>query len=351
MKYAANLAKHLVHRDKLNSYNFPEIVVKPTYSEKPAVYKPFFVPTLCEFLNDDSVTHKIVMGPYGSGKTSAFVNAILRDAMLMPKCDDGTRKYKIALIRNTAGQLETTTLNTWLFWMQGLPSPRRNKKPQLTYSYQFRDKDGPVHLDVLFLALDRDTDVSKLDSLEITSAYFNELRHIPKKIFDTVLSRIGRYPAKIEFMNTFEEIYKDSPIDDQRVLFEEWNPYKSRVYADTNAPKNNHWIAELEKKDLKDMKIYHQPPALISLGKEGWKINSKADNLAFVGRKYYLDMIDRGEEFIKVYAQGLYGTVVDGKPVYPYYNDDIHSKDDVTLIEGETVIVGCDYGIDYCSIL
>lgn len=329
---------------KLNKDNFIEILTKNDF-EKPVVYDTSYVPSLCSFLNDDSVPHKIVMGAYGSGKTSGFVNAILRDAILMPFCDDGVRRYKVALIRNTAGQLETTTLNTWLYWTQGLPSPYRNKKPQLTYSYSFRDKEGEIKLDVIFLALDRDSDVSKLDSLEITSAYFNELRHIPKKIFDAVMGRIRRYPPKLEFIQQFEEEYKDNSINERKKLLEKWCPYIPRVYADTNAPKNNHWIAELEKKTLKNMKVYHQPPALIREKNGDWEVNENADNLAWQSHEYYLDMIDRGEEYIKVYAQGLYGTVVDGKPVYPYYNDDLHSIDDLPLIEYEPIIIGCDYGI------
>jgi hypothetical protein len=56
-------------------------------------------------------------------------------------------------------------------------------------------------------------------------------------------------------------------------------------------------------------------------------------------------MIPRGDEYIKVYAQGLYGTTIDGKPVYPYYKDEFHSAENLPLIEYEPLIIGCDYGI------
>ncbi len=329
----------------LNDHNFLDILSNP-HIECPK-YNPDYVPALKKILNDDAKPRKIVMGPYGSGKTSGIINAIMRDAVLMPICDDGIRKCKVAFVRNTSGQLETTTLNTWLFWAQKLPSPHRNKKPQLIYSYRFRDKFGPVHLDILFLALDRDADISKLDSLEISHVYFNELRHIPQRIFDTVQSRIGRYPSKTEFYNQFSEEFEDFDEETREKLFRKWSPYEPKLYADTNAPKNRHWIAELEKKKFKKIKIYHQPPALLKNDKNEYVINPKADNLACagMGESYYLDMVDRGEEFLKVYALGLYGTVVDGKSVYPLYNDDFHSIDDIPISLNSNIYVGCDYGI------
>lgn len=329
----------------LNQHNFLDILSNPDM-ECP-FYNPDYVPYLKKFLNDETKPRKIIIGPYGSGKTSGIVNAVIRDAVLMPICDDGVRKCKVAFIRNTSGQLETTTLATWLFWAQRLPPPHRNKKPQLIYSYRFNDQFGPIYLDILFLALDREADISKLDSLEISHVYFNELRHIPKKIFDTVQSRIGRYPSKTEFYNQFIEEFSDFDEETTGILFKKWSPYEPKLYADTNAPKHRHWIAELEKKNLKKIKIYHQPSALLKNDNNEYVINPKADNLACagMGESYYLDMIDRGEEFVKVFAQGLYGTVVDGKSVYQLYNDDLHSVDDIPISLNSNIYIGCDYGI------
>lgn len=357
MKYLNKLSKYMAYSQnfekehvKLNKHGFLDIF--PATTDPIPKYNPLFVPHLCEFVNDTSKPIKIIMGPYGSGKTSCIINTILRDAVLSPLCDNGSRKYKIALIRNTAAQLETTTLSTWLFWTRGLPEPHRNKKPQLIYSYHFNDGKGEIYLDALFLALDREADISKLDSLELTSAYFNELRHIPHKIFDTIQSRIGRYPSKSEFFRQFDEEFGEYSDEEKMMLFQKWRPFEPTVYADTNAPKNRHWIAELEKNhDLKKVKVYHQPPALIKNTNGEYIINKEADNLVFEGEQYYLDMIDRGEEFIKVYAQGKYGTVVDGKSVFPYYNDELHSADDITLIPEEIVYLGCDYGIICPAIL
>jgi len=300
-------------------------------------YNPSFVKTLTACLNDKRSTKKIIMGPYGSGKTSGITHQMLKDVIMMTPCDDGVRRYKWAIIRNTAGQLETTTLKTWEFWTQGLPAPHRRSKPQLTYTYNFNDEDGQIDLEVIFLALDRVDDVKKLDSLEITSAYINELRHMPKTIFDVIQSRIKRYPAKIEFLKRYKDLKIKTP-------FKDWDPYVPLLYADTNPPKNRHWIEQIDKDETSKILVYHQPPALIQNKDKKWIVNDAADNIEFQGRNYYLDMIDRGEEFIKVYGQGKYGTIVDGRQVYPNYNDDLHSIEDIPVEKNEPIFLGIDYG-------
>jgi len=309
-------------------------------------YNPDYVPSLKYLLNDQSVSKKIIIGPYGSGKTSGCINKLLGDSIEMPFCDDGVRRSKWAIVRNTAGQLETTTLRSLNYWFSGLPVPKRKSKPQLTYQYNFRDNRGLVEMEIVFLALDRIDDIRKLDSFELTGVYFNELRHIPKLIFDTMQSRIGRYPPKLNFIQKFENDNKDLKGKEKQKKFNNWMPYIPKLYADTNPPKNKHWIQVLEdtRPDNKLM-VYHQPPALLKTEHGDWVVNEEADNIAFVGEEYYREMIGRGEEFIKVYGQGKYGTIVDGKPVYANYNDDIHSVDDIGIDSNEPIYMGWDFGL------
>ena len=42
----------------------------------------------------------------------------------------------------------------------------------------FNDGHGPISIHVIFIALDRPKDVKRLDSLNCTSGYVNELRYI-----------------------------------------------------------------------------------------------------------------------------------------------------------------------------
>jgi hypothetical protein len=318
-------------------------------------YSPHDVPAIWDILKK-SVRIPIVIGPYNSGKSSAIMQAILRDVMTIPACDSGVRKSKWAFIRNTAGDLETTTLQTWLFWANKvLPPPVRSKKPILTYTYKFRDTKGRVELTCVFLGLDREDDFNKLASLELTGAYINELQFIPRLIFTTLQDRIGRFPAKGEFLGMFEAEYpelKDINFEqpEEKKLyndtFAEWFPYTRKLYADTNAPETDHWIPLLiEQKDLPAIKVYHQPPGLLQNKNKEWYKNTEADNRINQDPNYYIDMLQHGEEYARVYACGKYGTVVDGKAVFSNYNDDFHSSWDVPINDKEIFWLGADYGI------
>jgi hypothetical protein len=334
----------------LNEYGFLDIV-----NRTQPQYNPSYVKYLANYLSDEAEKVKIIIGPYGSGKTSGIINQILVDAVMITPCDDGVRRSRWAIVRNTAAQLDTTVLKSWLFWTEGLPRPYSNKRHYTTYNYVFNDDLGEIQCEVIFIPLDRVDDIRKLDSLELTGCYFNELRHIPKSIFEVIQSRMPRYPEKISFIQLFEKTFTESrkmSKEDRNKLFSKWKPYQSKVYCDTNPPKVRHWIQEIELLNdddqnmlPKEAAIYHQPPALVQTKEKKWVINREADNLMFVGEQYYLDMIPRGEEFIKVYAQGKYGTIVDGKPVYENYNDDLHSIEEIPINRFEPIYMGWDFGM------
>ena len=55
-------------------------------------------------------------------------------------------------------------------------------------------KQDGVELEVMFIALDRPDDLRKLLSLELTGAWINEAREIPKAILDGLTARVGRFP-------------------------------------------------------------------------------------------------------------------------------------------------------------
>ena len=50
-----------------------------------------------------------------------------------------------------------------------------------------------VELEVIFLALDKQEDVKKLLSLELTGVWINEAREIPKSIVDACTMRVAAF--------------------------------------------------------------------------------------------------------------------------------------------------------------
>lgn len=287
-------------------------------------------------LYNNSARIKIIIGPYSSGKTSSLCNMILSKANSMPICSDGIKRYKITIIRNTSIELYSTTYQTFEQWTGLLPSNSKTKKP-LETRLRFCNEDNEiVEIWAIFLALDREDDIKKVKSLETTDAMFNELSEINKQIFDHIDQRIGRYPAKESFNHLYN---KDRDGD-----YDKWFPYSRNIFADTNAPDGDHWIPLLEEKNHDFLAIYHQPAALIKDDNRKWIVNKNAENISKNHPDYYLSMIAKGEEFVRVYACGEYGLAVDGKRIYQGYNDDLHSVQRIDINKEETLLIGVDYG-------
>uniref|UniRef100_A0A6M3J1C3 Putative terminase n=1 Tax=viral metagenome TaxID=1070528 RepID=A0A6M3J1C3_9ZZZZ len=228
-------------------------------------------------------------------------------------------------MRNTYGDLEATSLKTWLEWFDTLGIVKRRLAPRLNYTHTFNDGKGPIELELMFIALDRPDDVRKLKSLELTGVYLNELSEIPQAALVHFKSRVNRFPAERDCNEN----------------------YWSGIIADTNPPETDHWIYRIFEQDKPEgHRIFHQPPALIKTD-TGYIVNDEADNLEHLkgGGDYYLQMIQgQTEEFIRVYCMGQYGTVVDGKRVYPQYNDDFHSIEEIEVNEFEPILLAWDYG-------
>lgn len=274
--------------------------------------------------NDDSFVRGI-MGPFGSGKSTWAINEIVRRSCSVPCWSNGRRKSRWAIVRNTSGELVSTTLQTWLSWFDSLGDIYKRQKPILTYEHTFNDGRGIVELELLFIALDRPDDVRKIKSLELTGVYFNEMSEIPKAAFDHMKGRVNRYPSKAFCAED----------------------YWSGMIFDTNPPDEDHWIYKMfEEQDLKSHKLFKQPPGLIKNDDKFYVRNINADNASNLPGDYYEKLAEgQTEEFIKVFCLGKYGSVGSGKRVYTEFNPDLHAVDGLQPIQGDSLILGWDFGL------
>ena len=274
-----------------------------------------------------------IKGPFGSGKSVGCMSDIVFKASNMPFWHNGIRRSKWLFVRNTAGQLETTTLQTWLAWFGDLDAtllPKRRGDPVLTYIHRFKDYRGWVEMEILFLGLDKLKDTGKIKSLDITGAYINEVSEINKDIFELIIGRCGRYPT-----DTFcKELY--------------WKG----VIADTNPPMLESWVhRDFDIEQKPGYILLNQPPALLKNEKGEWENNPERENAKAMGN-YWLDNSRVwSEEKIKVYCLGQYGVFNTGKVVYPEYNDDIHSVPDLELIKGAPLYLSFDFGLTPCCLI
>ena len=142
----------------------------------------------------------------------------MRKATMQKPNEQGVRRTRWAVVRNTNPQLKTTTIKTWRDWFSD-DLGRFHWSPPYTHHVRFALPDNSVvELEVIFLALDRQEDVKKLLSLELTGVWVNEAREISKSIVDACTMRVGRFPS-----------------------MRDGGPSWYGVIMDTNAPDEVHW--------------------------------------------------------------------------------------------------------------
>jgi hypothetical protein len=220
---------------------------------------------------------RAIVGPVGSGKSSVCIVEIPRRAAQQEPGPDGVRRTRFAIIRNTYSQLRDTTRKTFEEWVPaGLG---RFHEQSFTWIGEWMDGDGPdaclVKCEVLFRALDRPEDVKKLLSLELTGAYINEAREIPKHVLDVLETRVGRYPSKVNGGASWFGIWLDT------------NPWHTA-----------HWGYKLFSKIRPEgYQLFEQPG-----GRE-----PKAENRDNVPAGYYERLISgKDSEWVASYVDGKY---------------------------------------------
>lgn len=237
-------------------------------------------PTISDFMDSNQFV-RVVRGPIGSGKSSGCIMEILRRAAEQEP-NRKVRRTRWAIIRNHYRELKDTTRNTFEQWIPH----QLGKWHEQDFAFEVNYRD--IHAEILFRALDRPADVNKVLSLELTGAYFNELREIAKENFDGVQGRVGRYPKISDGGSTWDG-----------------------VFADTNSWHVGHWLDELEKSRPEGFEFFVQPDAL----------SPQAENVANLKPGYYERLIaGKDREWIDTYLRNkiassdkgsIYGELID----------------------------------------
>lgn len=287
-----------------------------------------YIPTLTgELAHNDNSFVRLIMGPYGSGKSTWCINEIVRRAAAMPKwAAGGRRRSRWLIVRNTSGELYSTTLQTWLNWFGELGDIKKRQKPLLTYEHTFNDGHGLIELELIFIALDREEDLRKIKSLEATGCYINELSEVPQGALAHLKGRVNkRYPSKA---------FCDGD-------------YWAGIICDTNPPDVDHWLYKtFEEQQLDSYKIFKQPPGLLKDEQGKWLANPHCDNANNLSPDYYLKLAEgQTEDFVKVFCLGEYGSVGFGKRVYPEFNSDTHAVPHINAIQGTPIHLAFDFGL------
>jgi hypothetical protein len=312
------------------------------FSKSPAVY---------EFLKSNAFVRGM-MGPVGSGKSYACAaEVMIRAVQQKPSPIDGIRYSRFVIVRNSYPELKTTTIKTWLDMFPEATFGPMLFTPPITHHIRLPSRDGAAGIDceVIFLALDQPKDVRKLLSLELTGAWVNEARELPKAVIDGLTHRVGRYPTK-----------RDGGAS--------WHG----IWMDTNPMDDDHWWHKLAEKEKMSgayaWKFFKQPGGVIEVAKEDlpenpeandhlfsagkwWKLNPKAENVHNLPVGYYQQMLlGKNLDWIRCYAEGKYTYVQEGRPVWPEYDDNIMSGD-VSYDPNTPIQVGLDFGLTPAAVI
>lgn len=265
--------------------------------------------TLRDFLRSNAFV-KGIMGPFGSGKTSAGIMSLIRCAQQQAKGPDGLRHTRFALVRGTYPELRTTTLNSFAQMM-----PLEYGKITYDSPIRFVLKTDEIEAEFYFLALEKDEDVKKVLSMELTAVFVDEAREIPKSLIDALSGRVGRYPSAAMGGCT-----------------------SSFIAMATNPPDQESWWYRLSEIETPTGWAFWKQPSGLS---------PEAENLENLPKDYYSRLAaGKDEDWTAAFVHGRYAFVVDGKPVFSMWRDGRNvSPMPLVPVPGAGLIVGVDFGL------
>lgn len=269
-------------------------------------------PTCADFINSRAA-RKILSGPVGGGKTSACIMAILANAIAQEPNNDGIRRSRHIITRNTVAQLRQTTQKSLLEW---LPESVFGTFMLTTKEYYLKFAD--VEAEILMMPLEDEADLRRLLSLEATTIYINEGREISQVVIEGIVGakRVGRYPSM-----------KDGP-----------GATYPCIMMDTNMPSFGSYHQRIMDGEEGEWETFKQPGGR----------TPEAENLDFLPPDYY-STEGLTEEHIRVFIDCEYGTSKDGQPVFKdTFVSDFHvAKEPLrAIISSEyPLVIGLDAGL------
>lgn len=276
-------------------------------------------PVAAAFMQDRS-TLSAIMGPMGSGKTSAVImKAMSRAGDMKPSKIDNVRYYKLGVVRNTYTDLKRTTMKSIESWFgdQGQwGGGGSSSEPPF-----FKVDVGPfpdgsmANIWFEFVGLDTHNIEQLAKGWEITDYWLNEGDLLDRDVLTFVDGRAGRYPSAIHGKPDF---------------------YCGMI--DYNAPDmENYLYLIFEEEKPEGYRLFKQPGGRAA----------NAENINNLPAGYY-ERLCKGKEdwWIRRNVDNNYGYSRDGKPVYSEYRDDFHcSTSELMPVEGIVIKIDFDQGL------
>jgi hypothetical protein len=274
-----------------------------------------------------------IMGPWGSGKTTAgFVKGLVCSIAVPPSPVDGVRYARTGVIRDTYRNLELNTLSSWFEnfprdlgeWRGG--GSGEPGRARIRWALQ----DGTeLDWEVIFVAVGDHNVRQFCDGLQLTNCFVNAGDSVPEELFTIFMTpRLSRYPSREQRPENWGD---------------EVDKY-AKLFTDYNAPdEDNHLYKNFIEKPIPGWKNFVQPGGL----------DPGAENLPNLRPGYYANLMKKNADpwWINRFVHNKPGYSRSGEPVYPEFNDDLHTAPiDVQYDPTRDLIVGVDGGRDACAV-
>lgn len=250
-------------------------------------------PVAAAWIDDATTPIPLLMGPAGSGKTTAACFKGPRMiARHMPVCRDGVIRGRITVIRDNYRRLYDTAIRSWhQFFPPDFPGSewRGGQDRPAHHRLRFRTPRGPMELEVDFFAVGDLAIEEMLKGYETTIGWMNEADLLTDRVPTFLYSRTGRFPSR-------------------SLLVEPEAMLPRQVFGDLNPPDIDHWVHQWTVDEPRaGVKLYRQPSGL----------SAAAENRAGKPRQAYeseaavMDGYD-----CRRFVHGEFGYSRDGLPVY-----------------------------------
>ena len=271
-----------------------------------------------------------IIGPVGSGKSTANFFKLVYMAQLQAPGPDGIRRSRAVIVRNTSTQLRDTTLNSWFTWFKDGQAGK-----WFATDKKFILRFGDVECEVLFRPLDTPDDVARVLSLEVTFAILDEFVQIPQAIVDALSARCGRYPSVVEGGATNWGMWGASNPDTEDNW---WFDYLHNS-AGVIQPGEGISLHRRIIMDERNARYFLQPSGYSPFAEN-------VENLPG-GRAYYTNQAkNKTEAWVKQFIEAEWGFSVAGKAVVQSFNSAVHlSKKPLTYSANLHLVGGYDPGI------
>ena len=268
---------------------------------------PDFGPVASAFVASKSSV-PVLIGPVGSGKSSAACYKIMRMALSTPPCLDGMVRSRTFIARNSYRELVDSTIKTFFTWV---PKALGTWRPS---DFTFTISAGNQHHEFVFRSFDTAQDLGKLLSTEYSYFYFSEARELPVELFDMIPARL-RYPSQ-----------KQCP------------GFVGSGVIESNPSDPSHWLYTyfVEGSGI-GYELFQQPSGL----------SEKAENTKNLPPNYYANIsVGKPQQWVDCFVHGKWVFYGNDLPVFPEFVHSIHvSRETLVPSKNLPLFVGLDFGL------